>query len=54
MVSWFPEIELTANRHGASTAPEYESACAGQFPHPNPLPEGEGTNERLREFQDNI
>ncbi len=38
------------NRHGASSTPEQESACAGRFPHPNPLPEGEGTNERLREF----
>ncbi len=39
-----------SNRHGASSTPEHESACAGRFPHPNPLPEGEGTNESLREF----
>ncbi len=24
--------------------------CHTRFPHPNPLPEGEGINERLREF----
>ena len=44
---------LQANRHGASAAPEQESACAGLFPHPNPLPEGEETNESLRDFHAN-
>jgi hypothetical protein len=42
-----------ANRHGASSTPEHNSACAGRFPHPNPLPEGEGTNESLRDFHCN-
>jgi F-type H+-transporting ATPase subunit gamma len=27
---------LSHNRHGASSTPEHESACAGRFPHPNP------------------
>ena len=41
------------NRHAASSIPKHESACASRFPHPNPPPEGEGTNESLREFHVN-
>ena len=35
--------------------PNGHSKCVGyaRFPHLNPLPEGEETNERLREFYDN-
>jgi uncharacterized protein YdiU (UPF0061 family) len=41
---------LLPDRHGASATPEHVIACASRFPHPNPLPEGEGTNESLRDF----
>ncbi len=45
--------QILANRHGASSIPVHESACAGRLPHPNPLPEGEGTNKSLRDFHGN-
>ncbi len=67
------DLAKRPNQHGASSAPEHKSACAGRFPHPNPdgttshstklpkdgsqvagyLPEGEGTNESLRDFHEN-
>jgi Ca2+-transporting ATPase len=42
-----------SNRHGANTFMFIGGACTGRFPHPNPFPEGEGTNEALRDFHDN-
>ncbi len=38
----------SANVHGATNETRH-----ARCPHPNPLPEGEGTNERLREFHVN-
>ena len=45
------------NEHENVTTPNDETrharAPSQALPHPNPLPEGEGTNERLREFKVN-
>jgi hypothetical protein len=41
--------EGISDRHGIDSTAE-EGARHACFPHPNPLPEGEGTNERLREL----
>jgi len=38
-----------ANGHGDNATPDNETRHA-RFPHPNPPPEGEGTNVTLREF----
>ncbi|CAH1080597.1 hypothetical protein NTG1052_370012 [Candidatus Nitrotoga sp. 1052] len=35
--------------HGKDAAPDNKTRHA-RFPHPNPLPVGEGANELLREF----
>ncbi len=43
------EIRKSPNVHGKGATPDNETRHT-RFPHPNPLPEGEGTNERLREF----
>ncbi len=43
---------LNGNGHGVSTTPDNKTSHA-RFPHPKPLPEGEGTNESLREFHVN-
>ncbi len=43
-----------ANRHGASMTPENERASASRLPHPILPPVGEGENESLRDFQDNV
>ncbi len=41
-----------ADRQGAS-ADKQGQTCASRLPHPNPRPKGEGTNERLRDVDDN-
>ena len=41
--------ELIPDGHGRDTATDDKTGRA-RFPHPNPPPEGEGTNESLREF----
>lgn len=41
-----------SNGHGKDDTPEDKTRHA-RFPHPNPLPEGEGTNGSLREFHVN-
>jgi SEC-C motif-containing protein len=43
------EIRNSPNAHGKDATPDNKT-CHARFPHPNPLPEGEETNERLREF----
>ena len=44
--------EHPCNGHGADATPDNKIHHA-RFPHPNPLPKGEGTNEPLREFHVN-
>jgi hypothetical protein len=48
-------LHLVSNGHGVSATPENISRCRhDRFPHPGPLPEGEGNAERTaRDFHGN-
>jgi len=45
-------VQVVGNGHGASATPDNVSSCRHDgFPHPGPLPEGEGAFERAsRDF----
>ncbi len=46
---YFNVFASVTNGHGEDATLE-NITCHARFPHPNPLPEGEGANERLRDF----
>ncbi|MGQ9658835.1 MAG: hemin uptake protein HemP [Thermochromatium sp.] len=45
-----PAAYRRPNGHGNDATPDDKITCHARFPHPAPLPEGEGANESLREF----
>ncbi len=49
-------VQLSFNVHGVGATPENVSRCHhDRFPHPDPLPEGEGDWERaVRDFHGNL